>query len=179
MRVDLEKVNGEYQGSVYPFIQPMQSGIVRNVFDREGKLWIGQTGRGWRSVGDELFGLQTVHWDGVTTPFEIRWIRLASTGFEIRFTSPLDPAQVLNPEAFRVHSWRYLYRPEYGSPKEDYRPETIGGYRLSEDGYTVNLDASLETGRVYQFRVDTPSKDGRALVNDIGWYTLNWLPGIR
>lgn len=179
MRVDLEKINGEYQGSVYPFVQPMQSGIVRNVFDKSGRLWVGQTGRGWRSIGDELFGLQTVRWDGVTVPYEIRWIRLAKEGFQMRFTSPLDPAKLLNPQDFKVHSWRYLYRPEYGSPKEEYREEAIESLRLSEDGYTATMDLSLQTGRVYQFKVGAESKDGRTLVNDVGWYTLNWLPEIR
>ena len=67
----------------------MQTGIVRNQFDKNGVLYVGQTGRGWRSVGSEIFGLQTVRWDRRTTPVEMHSIRLTTTGFEIRFTQPM------------------------------------------------------------------------------------------
>ena len=47
-RAALEKVNGQYQGAVFNFIDHLQSGCIRIRFDQTGRLWVGQTGRGWR-----------------------------------------------------------------------------------------------------------------------------------
>ena len=176
MRIYLEKVQGEYQGAIFNFIDPMQTGIVRNQFDKNGVLYVGQTGRGWRSVGGEIFGLQTVRWDRRTTPVEMHSIRLTTTGFEIRFTQPMDETLLRDVNQFSIQHWKYLYRPEYGSPKADKTKVTPANVKVSHDGMRVRFDVPLLTGRVYEFKaLGMKSKSGGDLTNPIGWYTLNHL----
>ena len=42
------KIDGEFQGACYPFIfKRLGGGVNRLIFDRQGTLWVGFTGRGW------------------------------------------------------------------------------------------------------------------------------------
>jgi hypothetical protein len=176
MRIYLEKVQGAYQGAIFNFIDPMQSGIVRNQFDKNGVLYVGQTGRGWRSVGDQIFGLQKVRWDRRTTPVEMQSIRLTTTGFEIRFTQPMDEALLKDPESFSIRHWHYLYRPEYGSPKADLTQVEPSNIQVTHHGMGVRFELPLLTGKVYEFKLNgMRSESGADLTNPIGWYTLNRL----
>lgn len=176
MRVHLEKVRGEYQGIVFPFIGPMQTGIIRNVFDREGTLWVGQTGRGWRSIGPEVFGLQRIRWDGKTTPMEMQSVSAMRDGFRINFTQPVDRVSAANAENYRIRNWHYHYRPEYGSPKVDNQVSEVTALTVAENGMWVDLKTTMTTGKIYQIELDVVGADGAELSNAIGWYTLNWLP---
>ena len=176
MRVFLEKVQGEYQGVVFPFIGPMQTGIIRNVFDDDGALWVGQTGRGWRSVGPAIFGLQRITWDGRTTPMEMQSISVLADGFRINFTKPVDRKAATDLANYKLRSWHYLYRPQYGSPKADNQVMEVSEVTLAENGMWVDLKTRMMTGKVYQFEVAVGGEDGTDLSNKIGWYTLNWLP---
>lgn len=176
MRINLEKIRGEYQGAVFPFIGPMQSGLIRNVFGPDGSLWIGQTGRGWRSVGEKLFGLERVVWDGKTAPMEMQSINVTKTGFKIHFTKPIDKAKAGDPDNYKVRNWHYIYQPDYGSPKAGNRPIDISHVEVAGDGRSAELTMEMTPGNVYQFQLDVPGADGSKLSNNIGWYTLNWLP---
>ena len=40
-RVQLEKVNGEWQGAVWPFLKGFQSGVNRMVLGNDGRLYVG------------------------------------------------------------------------------------------------------------------------------------------
>ena len=40
-RVQLEKVNGEWQGAVWPFLKGFQSGVNRMVLGNDGQLYVG------------------------------------------------------------------------------------------------------------------------------------------
>lgn len=176
MRIFLEKVNGEYQGCVFPFIGPMQSGIVRNRFGPDGSLWIGQTGRGWRSVGDKIFGLQRVTWNQKTVPLEMQSIQVKKNGFRITFTQAVDAEIALEPERYKVRQWHYLYRPEYGSPKVDERSVDVQSVQLSRDGLHADLTIKLVPGKIYEFQLQgITSANGSETTNRIGWYTLNRL----
>ena len=57
MRVDLEKVNGRYQGACFPFRAGFNSGVVGVEMDASGALMVGGTNRGWGSRGvKDFFG---------------------------------------------------------------------------------------------------------------------------
>ena len=72
-RICLEKIDGEYQGAAIPFIyNRFGGGVNRLVFDKDGVLWVGFTGRGW-AAGE---GLKKVTYTGVV-PSEIQRINLA------------------------------------------------------------------------------------------------------
>ena len=54
------------QGSVMPFFEGLESGVMRPVFLPDGSLLLGQTGRGWQAKGGKVASLQHVRWDGKT-----------------------------------------------------------------------------------------------------------------
>ncbi len=176
MRINLEKIRGEYQGAVFPFIGPMQTGLIRNRFGPDGSLWIGETGRGWRSVGDQLFGLERVIWDGKTAPMEMQSINVMKAGFKIKFTKPVDRVKAADPKNYQVRNWHYLYQAEYGSPKADDKQIEVQSVKVADDGKSAELILEMTPGTVYQFKLTVPGEDGSKLSNEIGWYTLNWLP---
>jgi sugar lactone lactonase YvrE len=176
MRVFLEKVGGEYQGAVFDFIDPLQTGVNRLAFASDGSLWVGQTGRGWTSVGGKEFGLQRVVWDGKTVPFEMQSVRLTATGFRIAFTRPLQRGpEVLAPATYQIKRWHYQYRPEYGSPKQDEKSVEVAAVQLSDDGRLLDLTLPIEAGGVYQITVGVKDEAGSKMTNATAWYTVNRL----
>src|SRR4029077_12006144 len=92
MRVDLQKLNGRYQGARFPFPRGFQCGIIRLVFGPDGSLYAGQTNRGWGSLGGRPYGLQRLVYTGAV-PLEIHTMHLTHTGFDLTFTKPLDRAR--------------------------------------------------------------------------------------
>jgi hypothetical protein len=59
-RVATEVVNGQMQGSIMPFIDGLESGVMRPLFLADGSLLLGQTGRGWQAKGGYVASLQRV-----------------------------------------------------------------------------------------------------------------------
>src|SRR5205814_2027554 len=57
MRVDLEKVNGHYQGACFPFRAGFGSGSLALQFAADGSLFVGGTNRGWGSRGSRPYSL--------------------------------------------------------------------------------------------------------------------------
>lgn len=176
MRISLEKVNGHYQGAVWNFIRPLECGVIRQVFDSNGRLYIGQTGRGWRSAGKDMFGLRRITWDGSTIPMEMKNIRLTRKGFRIVFTQPVDLKALEDPDNFVIESWGYKYHADYGSPKVDDKRLPVDVRIAPKNPAVVLVDLPLETEKVYRFTLHgITSQTGDKLTNNIGFYTLNSL----
>ncbi|HVY71287.1 MAG TPA: hypothetical protein VHH73_15245 [Verrucomicrobiae bacterium] len=176
MRAWLERVGGEYQGVIFDFADPLQCGVIRNRFAPDGSLWIGETGRGWRSVGDKVFGLQRIKWDGKTMPMEMHSVSLTKTGFHIKFTRAVDPATAARPENYAIKHWGYIYQGEYGSPKVGLTELNPSSVKLSADGKEAELQLPLVKERVYQFTLNNiTGADGARITNPSGYYTLNRL----
>ena len=174
-RVVLDKVQGHYQGCAINFIDHLQSGIVRSRFAQDGSLWVGQTGRGWRSRGATTYGLERIVWDGKTVPFAIHSVRLTKSGFDVHFTRPVDVERAASSDAYRVDRWRYKHHPDYGSPKFDQAQVKINAIELSADGMTAHLTMPLQAERMYQFTFDLQAASADALSSRVAWYTLNRL----
>lgn len=176
MRVALEKVNGVYQGACFPFRSGLQCGVNRLAFAPDGSLLIGQTNRGWGSIGGKPWGLQRLAYTG-TLPCEIHHIALTPTGFHLHFTKPMDPATFTSRTSISVESFTYLYHSTYGSSEVDKRAEPVTSARLSDDGRSLQLTGPhLKPGRVYEFRLEgVKARDGSSLVHPEGYYTLNEL----
>jgi hypothetical protein len=66
LRVALQKVGDVEQGSVMPYFEGLESGVMRPLFLSDGSLLLGQTGRGWQAKGGKVASLQHVRWDGKT-----------------------------------------------------------------------------------------------------------------
>ncbi len=169
-RVILEKVGGEYQGCAINFVDHLQCGVVRCRFGPDGSLYAGQTGRGWGSRGPKKFGLQRIVWDGRTVPLALESVSLRRQGFAVRLTSPVEAETAGKPGSWRIERWRYRYRPQYGSPKDDRKTLAVEKIDVSSDGRRVLLHTEFDAGYVYAIQAELPG-----LANRTAWYTVNRL----
>jgi type 1 glutamine amidotransferase len=178
LRVALEKAEGEFQGACFPFRSGFHSGINRLAFAPDGSLFVGQTDRGWGSLGGKSYGLQRLVWTG-ETPLEIETLKLTPTGFVLTFTRALDPSSATNAAHYSLQHFYYLYRPQYGSPQMDNTPAPVHQARLSADRKTVTLVLpELRPRRIYELHLrDLRAEDGAELLHQVAYYTLNRLVG--
>ena len=176
-RVDLEMVNGLYQGAVFPFLDRFESSVVPIRMAKDGTLFVGGVGRG---AGGKSAFLERTRWNG-KVPFEIKTMRATPTGFILNFTEKVDPKTAGNPGSYVMEAWTYIYQKSYGSPEVDQATPKIAGAKVSEDGLTVELTV---TGRVQGHVHHLNSKGvtsakGANLWHADVYYTLNEVPLFR
>jgi hypothetical protein len=176
-RVFLEKVDGEYQGACFPFMDQLQSAVLQMAFLADGSMIVGESNRGWNSLGSRSFGLERIRWTG-TTPFEVQSMEVTPEGFRLTFTEPLAADLALTPELFAMTSYTYLYRPAYGGPETDPRPVAVQQVALSEDRRRVTLRCDgRRRGYVHELVLGSlRSATGQALRYNRAYYTLNRIP---
>lgn len=176
-RVDMEIVNGEYQGAVFPFREGFLSGVMRMEFGLGSSLYVGMTDRGWRSTGEETHGLQWMVWNG-DVPFEMKTIRAQSDGFLIEFTHPVDRELASDPSLYAITSFTYMYRYDYGSPVIEQEPAEVQGLQISDDGRQVRLVVdNMREKYIHEVKLgELLSANGIPLLHDTGYYTLNHIP---
>ncbi len=185
-RVQLEKVNGEYQGAVWPFLKQFQSGVNRLVYGPDGKLYVGgcQAPRSWTAVAPLETALERVSYTG-KLPFEVKAVHALRDGFELTFTQPVEEKAAANPDSYDVTQYGFKYHAKYGSPELDHDGKEnaatvikIAGATVSPDKLKVRLKLEgWKTGYVTMVRsLDVKNGAGEPLVNDTFWYTLNQLP---
>ena len=183
-RVFLEKINGEYQGAVFPFLNGFRSGVNRLSYGPDGCLYVGGLQRTWASIAPDPASLERLTFNG-NTPFSIRKAEAKPDGFLLTFTEPARPSAG-DPDNFDVSQFRYAYHPDYGSPrfnhagvKDSQTPIEVTGATLSADRLKLRLSLSgWREGHVTQVRCyDVMSEAGNALWHDTFHYTLNKIPG--
>jgi putative heme-binding domain-containing protein len=169
LRVALEKVNGAYQGAVFPFIRPLASASYSTCFGPDGRLWVGSVGRGW-TTGEPI--IETVSYDGTSTPFEMQRVALTPHGFDIHFTQPV--ADDGDGDAVTVQEFHYLYWAEYGSDRQDVRALPVEKPKLSEDRTVLSLRLPVKAGKVYELDLGyVEAASGAILENNVAFYTVN------
>jgi len=177
IRAAVETVNGQAQGSCFPFWGKGLMGPVVLTFDPKGRLWVGSiTEPGWMAQPDRG-AVYRIQFTG-DAPFEMRDIRVLPKGFRVNFTTPVDPKTAADAASYGVEHYRYEYTGSYGSPELDRTKVTVDSVRVAEDGRSVELTLPpLVKDRVYLI---TPrgvkSAKGEALVHPIGAYTLQEIP---
>jgi type 1 glutamine amidotransferase len=176
MRVDLEQVDGHYQGACFPFVEGLDSGVNRLAFAPDGSLFVGQTDRGWGSLGDRSYGLQRIAWNG-TVPFEVLHMNARTDGFDLEFTRDLDPETAADPASYRFWSFTYAYHRDYGAPETDGADlEVLEAVVLGPRRVRLVLSGMRE-GFVHELHADgVRSADGEPLVHPEAWYTLSVKP---
>lgn len=174
MRMQLEKVNGVYQGACFPFREGFQSGILRMRWGIDASMFVGMTSRGWASTGKDMYGLQRMEWSG-KVPFEIHSILSKTDGFELKFTQKVNAETALNPESYTFKSFTYKYHHTYGSPVINSKEMPIKAIQLSEDGMSVRISLdSIRLGYIHEVKAAGIKADnGNSLLHDTGYYTLN------
>lgn len=178
MRVFMEKVNGVYQGAVFPFVEGFSSGILRMLWGSDNSMFVGMTSRGWASTGKKMFGLQRLVWKG-RTPFEMKTIEAQDDGFLITFTKPIDKKAGADVSQYQVTTFNYLYHNTYGSPIVDQRKAEVVAAEVADDGRSVRLRINgMRLGFIHQVKLASlGSQSGEKLLHDTGYYTLNEVPG--
>lgn len=176
MRVALEKVKGQYQGVVFGFREGFSSGILRLAWGNDGSLFAGMTSRGWSSTGRQLYSLQRLAWTG-KLPFEMKTVRAMPDGFEIEFTMPVNKEVAANPDSYKVTGFSYKYHANYGSPVINSKQCPVRGIAVSDDGMKARLVIdSLRLGYIHEIVADVKAANGKSLLHNTGYYTLNAIP---
>jgi len=174
VRVDLEKVRGEYQGACFVFRRRVGSSI-RVKFASDGTLLAGLTNRGWGGLAPSS-GLARVRWTG-KVPFEMKSVRLLQDGFDVTFTKPVEPMSASIP-AVEARLYHYDWWWEYGCPERGNELLELASSAVSADRLHLYLHfRNLRAGEVA--RVSLPvvrSADGEPLLHDEFNYTINQLP---
>ncbi len=143
LRVVTQKVGDIEQGSVIPFFEGLESGVMRPVFLPDGSLLLGQTGRGWQAKGGKVASLQHVRWDGKTVaPGHRRHVRDGGW-IQDRFHAAARRRRrrVDLRSAISLESWTYRDAPDYGSPELDLREESTSTITVSPDRKIAVPDA--------------------------------------
>lgn len=178
MRVDIEKVNGTYQGAALDFRSGFQSGVLRMTWADDGSLFVGETNRGWGSAGEATEGLQRLVWNH-QIPFEMKTVRVKADGFEITFTKPVDQATAGDIASYAVSSFIYKYHPVYGSPMVDPGQGDIQGVKVSDDGLSVRLIVdNMRKNYIHHIELDgiRSEDENQPLLHSSAYYTLKEIP---
>ena len=177
MRVHLEKINGRYQGALFPFREGFDSGTLSMEFSPDGSLFVGGTDRGWGSRGGKPFAFQRLVWTG-KRPFEIHEMRARPDGFELTFTEPVDPGTVTSLASYQIETYTYIYQSSYGSPEVDKTTPTLKSVIVAPDGLSARLIVDgLQEGHVHEMHFPgIRSAQGAPLLHPTAYYTLNYIP---
>ena len=180
-RVNLEFVNGLYQGAVFHFLGGFEAGLIPVRMDQEdGTLFVGGSNRGWGSRGSKPFTFERVRFKG-KVPFEMHDISARNDGFEVTFTHPVDAAAAADVKNYTMDTFTYIYQSSYGSPEVDQTEPTVKSATVSADGLKVRLVVDgLVRGSIHHLALgDIKAKSGDALWHSEGWYTLNEIPAAK
>lgn len=176
-RVFLEKINGIYQGAMFPFREGFATGNIAVRLSPDGVLYTSGSNRGWGARGGLPDGFERLNWTG-KVPFEIAEMRARPDGFELTFTKPVDAASAVA-ESFSMEAFTYIYQKAYGSPEVDHVKPEIKVASVAKDGLSLVLTVSPMTkGHVHELHAAGLRMAGEdlPLLHDVAYYTLNEIP---
>lgn len=182
LRVSLEEVEGHWQGACYPFRRELGCGVIRVAFAPDGSLMLGQTDRGWGSLGKsgKGFGLERLVWTGAV-PFEVHEMTARPDGFHLTFTQAVDEEAAGNLDSYKMSSYTYLLHSDYGSPEVEVETLGIAEVIVDEDRMGARLVVEgLREGYVHELHLDgVRSAEGGELLHPRAYYTLIRRPKSR
>jgi glucose/arabinose dehydrogenase len=179
-RVFLEKIDGLYQGVMFPFVEGFGSGVIGMELTSDGKMFAGGSDRGWGARGGKPYHFDRIVWTG-KTPFEILEMRAQPDGFTLVFTQPADRAAAAKPDSYKLDAWTWAFRAEYGGPEVDHVTPAVRSAEVSADGLQVRLHIDgLVKGHVHHLKsAGVRSADGLPLLHSDAYYTLNNIPAAE
>ena len=175
-RVFLEKVDGHYQGAVFRFREGFDCAVLRMAWGKDGSMFVGESNRGWNSLGTRSYGLQRLVWTG-KIPFDVKEMHALPNGFKLTFTQPVDPKLGSDVASYAMRSYTYPYHKSYGGDEIDEKKPTITSAKVADGGLTVMLEVEgLRAGYVHELTSKLKSATGLPLEHDLACYTLNRIP---
>ena len=147
-------------------------------FAPDGSLFAGGTNRGWgsRTVGGKSFSIERLVWTG-KTPFEILEMKAIPGGFDVSFTKAIEPESAGKIDSYKIKTFTYIYRADYGSPEVDQTTPKITSVAVAKDNKSVKLMVDgLQEGHIHDLKPEgIRSTEGESLVHPQAYYTLNYL----
>ncbi len=177
-RVFLEKVEGQYQGACFHFRKGLQCAALNMTFSKDGKsMFVGESNRGWNSLGTRSFGLEKITWSG-RVPFEIKTMEATSSGFRLIFTKKLMRNTAENLFSYQMKSYTHNYWSKYGSDEVDEQEVQITAVKVADDNRSVELICEgLRSGYIHELDASGVwAEDRTALLHAEAYYTLNRIP---
>jgi cytochrome c len=179
-RVFMEKIDGNYQGTVFKFTQGLEGGTHRLAWGPDGALYIGMIGNpgNWSQQDKLWYGLQRMKYNGQST-FEMLAVRAKTNGVEIEFTEPLREGDGWDPAHYEIRQWWYKPTVNYGGPKLDEENLVARSASVSADRKKVFVEIpGIKPGHVVYIRLkNLPVSDlGHGLWTTDTWYTMNAIP---
>jgi hypothetical protein len=177
IRIQVEQVDGVWQGAAFPFWGPGMLGPLTLAFDGRGRLLVGGITEGSCGARPDRGALFRIEFTG-ETPFEMRSLHPRRSGFRVVFTKPVDPRTAADPKSYALEHYRYEYTKEYGSPELDRTRLPVHRAVVAPDGLSVELHtAPLVVDRVVMVRAEgVRSVADERLVHPEAAYTLNAIP---
>ncbi|MEM9415947.1 MAG: family 16 glycoside hydrolase [Planctomycetota bacterium] len=176
-RVQLEQVNGVWQGAVFRHSQGFSAGNQRILWGPDGCLYAAQMGSGgnWSWKGRQ-FGLQRLRPTGETA-FEIHSITATPDGFTVRFTEPVPQDQLEDLSNYTMKMWTYTPTENYGGPKVGPQRLHVEQATASEDRLSVRLFVrGVEPNHVVHLQTPVTNDAGEDLWSGEAWYTFHQRP---
>lgn len=179
-RVFLETVKGEYQGACFHFRKGLQCAVLSHEFLPDGSMVIGESNRGWNSLGTRSYGMERLIWTG-KTPFEIEKMEALPRGFRLTFTKPVDRDAAASLYSYRMSSYTWNHHSTYGSEEIETEEVKITGAKVSDDRLSVELTCeNLREHYCHELNAEGVwSADRMPLLHPQAFYTLNAIPGSR
>ena len=154
-----------HEAALLPFADRFPSGLMRMIFDKNGNLYVGQTGRGWRAQGGSEHALVVIKRRPRKTSNRIEDMTRSGNSFTLHFTQNL--ARIPDSKAISITSWTYLDAPKYGSPENNQTTHPILSVSKGNDSKSLTLTLESlpkdELNRVFFFNSsELPPTKGQA-----------------
>lgn len=171
MRIALEKVNGEYQGACFRFVDGQPLGCERMAFGPDHHLYVVALSTGLARIR---------YADQTPAAIHALHVRPGGVGFTVDLTKPLAADAAPQAEQCKVRSYHYEYSGKYGSPETGTRQIAVERVDVSSDRRQLTLTFPVEKhplGMVYAFDFKGLTfVEGERLVQTEAWYTVQQIP---
>jgi glucose/arabinose dehydrogenase len=176
-RVFVEKIDGELQGAILPFVKSGVSGVFRINEAADGSIYLGLAGSSgyWAGRDGMTSGFDVLR-PNTTVSFDVLAIRSKSNNsFELEFTKPVG-ASAGTAANYTINIWQNVPGEAYGSGnRTNVTKLNVTSATISEDKKKVTLAITgLQTNRLVKFNfANIVAEDNTALFTHFAAYTLN------
>lgn len=170
LRVNLESVDGEWQGTAWPLLKSPGLRATRLAVNAGGQLYFAGTSE----HGGALLGrAEPVSF----SPFAVLSVKTLRDALELTLTQPADPATAAKAASYELAAHAYAQQAA-PAPAPAATPLKLTAAQLAPDARRVRLQIpGLRAGTVLTLRAaGLRSAAGQPLRHDTLWHTLNRLP---
>jgi hypothetical protein len=179
VRVFVEKVDGELQGVILPFISASSAKGVQRILERDGTIYLGIHGSNccWGARSGMNPGFDVLRPNSTTNYLEIMAVRSKGPGsFELEFNKGVGSGAA-SAAQYTVSTWQNVASEGYGAGRYTGRKNlSVSSASVSADKKKVTLNVGgLAEGWIVKFVFGNSlaAEDGSALHTKFAVYTLN------